>query len=300
MSEERKRRGGSLVFPILLVALGLLLLLDNLGITPGIDWGTIWKLWPVILIAFGLEIILGRRVSFGAVVLVVLIIVIAGPAIWWSTVTGDGERRTEQITWPMDGVERAEIELKMGVGEFELDGEGDMADLMVADLNLAHRGGVSQDFQVDGDVARGWLNSEHKFFPLPNILGGKSTQWNLKLNSRVRWDITASTGVGDVAFDLSDLKVSDFKLDAGVGSVQVTMPERGSVRAQVNGGVGDIRITIPTRVQARIHVDRGLGNLDVGSRFKRRGDYYETENWDNAESYIDMQVDLGIGNVTIH
>ena len=81
---EHKRKGGSLVFPIILIILGVLFLLDNLNITSGIDWRTIWKLWPVILIALGLEVLLGRRVSFGAVLLVVIIVIIAGGALWWS------------------------------------------------------------------------------------------------------------------------------------------------------------------------------------------------------------------------
>jgi hypothetical protein len=53
-------------------------------------------------------------------------------------------------------------------------------------------------------------------------------------------------------------------------------------------------------MQARFHVDRGLSDLTVGSRFVRRGDYYETEDFNRTESYIEMDVDIGIGDITIH
>ena len=122
MSEKQyhRRRGGSLVFPIILITLGVLFVLDNLNITPGIDWASLWKLWPIIIIAFGLEVLLGRRVSFGSVFLVVLIIIVVGAAVWWSVVGGSGERTTEHFTWPLNGVERAELQLDLGVGKLQL------------------------------------------------------------------------------------------------------------------------------------------------------------------------------------
>jgi hypothetical protein len=295
----RKRKGGSLVFPIILIVLGVLFLFDNLNITSGIDWGTIWKLWPIILIALGLEIILGRRVSFGAVFLVVIIVVIAGGAVWWSVVAGDGERTTEHLSWPANGVERAELELNLSVGELQLGSYSDMSDLMVADLELAPGAQVSDNFKVDDDVARGWIVSEKDFFSLPAIFGDKHNSWDLLLNSRVRWELDVESGAGDVRIDLSDLRVGVLNLHSGVGSVNVTLPRRGSVKARVDSGVGDLRITIPEGAQARIRVDRGVGDLNIAGRFKRRGDYYETEDFSRAESYIELDVDMGVGSITI-
>lgn len=295
----RRRRGGSLVLPVLLIVLGVLFMLDNLNITSGIDWATIWKLWPILLIAFGLEIILGRRVSFGAIFLVVIIFVVAGGAVWWSVAVGDRERTTEQFTWPQEGVERAEVELDIGVGKLELRGQSDMAGLLIADLDLAPGDEVSERIRVDGDVGRGRIASDRSFFSLPHIFGGKGSEWDLQLNTRVRWDLDVNSGVGDVRLDLSELRVGEFNLDSGAGAVEVTMPRRGTVNARVDGGIGDVRINLPEGVQARVRVDRGIGDLKIGSRFNRRGDYYETEEFSSAESFIDLQVDIGVGSITI-
>ena len=295
----RRRRGGSLVFPILLIIIGVLFLLDNLNVTSGIDWGAIWKLWPIILIAIGLEVILGRRVSFGAIFLVVIIVVIGGAVLWWSVVVGDREGTTEYFAWPAEGVERAELELGIGVGELQLSGQSDMGDLLIADLELAPRVQVSERVEVEGDVARGWISSDRDFFSLPRIFGNKGSKWDLRLNTRVGWEMSIDSGVGDVKLDLSDLRVSVLKLDSGAGAVDLTLPRRGSVRATVDGGIGDMRITIPEEAQARLHVDRGIGSLRVGNRFTRRGDYYETEGFSRAESFIDLEIDIGAGSVTL-
>jgi hypothetical protein len=165
--------------------LGVLFLLDNLNIT-SIDWGSLWKLWPIIIIALGLEVLLGRRVSFGSVLLVVIIIIIAGAAVWWSVVIGTGDQTIEHFTWPLNGAERAEVELDIGVGELQLGGYSDMADLIVADLELAPGAKVSHDAQINEDVARGWIISERDFFSVPSFFGNKGSKWDPLLNSWVR------------------------------------------------------------------------------------------------------------------
>jgi hypothetical protein len=295
---HRRKKGGSLVFPLIMIVLGVLFLLDNIGVTRGIDWNTIWKLWPVILIALGVEILLGRRVSFGAALVMVVIVVVAGAAVWWSVVAEGGEKRLEHVDWPMNGVERAELDLDMGVGALDLRGYSDMADLLEADMVL-YGVGIRENLEVEDDVARGWIRYDREKFFAPQIFGGDKNDWDLRLNTRVRWELTVDTGAGDVRLDLSELRVSQLDLHAGVGSTRVTLPERGTVKGRVDGGIGDIQITVPDGVQARFQVERGIGDLTIGGRFKRQGDYYETEDFSRAESYIELEVDIGIGSVTI-
>ena len=47
--------------PILLVAVGVLFLGINLGLIPGASWGTIWKLWPMLLIVAGFDDLIRRK-----------------------------------------------------------------------------------------------------------------------------------------------------------------------------------------------------------------------------------------------
>lgn len=299
MEHKSRRRGDSLVLPILLILLGVLLLLDNLNIIAGIDWSTIWRLWPVLLIALGLEIILGRRVSFGTLVLLLVAVVVVGGIVWWSVIMSTGERTAKTFTWERGSTERAELEVNVGVGELKAEGSEDMADLLSADLDLAP--GIRAEERLDtvSDIARGRISSSGQFFGLPYFLGGKPSQWNLKLNDRVRWDLNVNTGVGETALDLAELRVGDMTVDAGIGSVRITMPRRGGTEATIKVGIGEVEITFPEGVQARVRVEHGIGDLTIGSRFVRRGDYLETEGFDQAESYIDLRIDVGIGSVTV-
>ncbi len=60
-TDKKPRRRGSLFWPLLLIAVGIFLLLDNVGVLKGDTWATIISLWPVLLIVIGLDVIYKRE-----------------------------------------------------------------------------------------------------------------------------------------------------------------------------------------------------------------------------------------------
>src|SRR6266540_4258283 len=79
----RARRGrGGVVGPLLLIFIGGVFLLQNAGILPPSVWGNLWRLWPLVLVLVGLELLIGRRLPglfaiFGLGIVVVALIVAA-------------------------------------------------------------------------------------------------------------------------------------------------------------------------------------------------------------------------------
>src|SRR5688572_24123395 len=55
-----RERNGALLLPALLVALGGLFLLGNLGLIAPISMRSVLSLWPLIPIGIGIQLILGR------------------------------------------------------------------------------------------------------------------------------------------------------------------------------------------------------------------------------------------------
>ena len=51
---NRKNRV-SMIGPVILIGLGVVLLLNNLEVLPWSIWGALFRLWPVLLVAVGLE-----------------------------------------------------------------------------------------------------------------------------------------------------------------------------------------------------------------------------------------------------
>jgi len=295
---ERGRRGGSLVIPVILILFGVLLLLDSLNIIPGIDWTTLFKFWPLILIAIGVEIILGRRVSCAGIFLLVIVVAIGAALTWWAVVD-KGDRTVDRVSIPLNGVERAALELDIGFGKLTLAGESDMTQLLAAELDLPLGGEIDSGVNTKGDVAEVWLGSKRDYRAFPQAITSRGGTWDVRLNDRVGWDMNVHAGLGDARLDLSDLQVSELTVNWGIGSVEVVLPERGSTDVRIDGGLGDLTVEIPQGTPTRFKVDRGISGLTVDSRFKRQGDYYETDDFSRQESYVYMEIDTGIGNVTI-
>lgn len=74
-TQGRRKKRGSLFFPILLIVLGVVLLLNNLNLIPGTALETLINLWPVLLIVWGLDSIWREEGLTGAIFLLGLGIV---------------------------------------------------------------------------------------------------------------------------------------------------------------------------------------------------------------------------------
>ena len=68
----RPRRG--VFWPLLLIALGLIFLLQNFGFIAGVSWLAIASLWPLLLVLIGLDIAFAHRWPVPTLVAEVLVI----------------------------------------------------------------------------------------------------------------------------------------------------------------------------------------------------------------------------------
>lgn len=74
--KKRGSRRHSLTTAILLILIGLIFLFNNFGILSWSVWEVIWKIWPVFLILFGLEMLIGKK-FLGKAVMILLIVILS-------------------------------------------------------------------------------------------------------------------------------------------------------------------------------------------------------------------------------
>ncbi len=105
--------------------------------------------------------------------------------------------------------------------------------------------------------------------------------------------------MGESRLDLGGLKLSHLSVESGVGDTIVTLPKAGTYSADVQGGVGDTTVNIPKGLPVRVQTDVGLGKMSVLGPFEKRGDAYVSPSYDGARDRVDLQIEGGVGSVTV-
>ena len=306
MSDRRP----SLFWPILLIGIGLILLLNNAGMLQGSPWAVLWQFWPVLLIVIGVDILFGRSATGRILSAILALLVVAGAialmAISPTSAPGfldflpglrfGGELKATHIEYPVSDIQSADVKVGFSTGKNELYALSDSTSLIQADLS--HYGELDVSYSESGGRANLEIGVESAFSV--GIFQSSEEEWNVGLNPRVVYDLDLSLGVGESTVDLTRLEMSGGRLDVGVGRTEVRLPDSGRFTLVVSGGVGELRIIAPSDVALRAEVDTGVGSFNNNSRMRPVGDnVYETEDFATADNAITLIVNVGVGSITI-
>jgi hypothetical protein len=296
---ETRRKKVSLVGPAILIIVGTVLLLNNLGWTTIGVWDLV-RLWPVLLIAGGLEILIGQRSTLASLMVLIVMLALLGGGLWLLTSSRSPETllEGEEINYPLKGASNAEVDINFGVGTLRL-GALSQEDMLIQGVAELHRGEkLEQDFRVDGDTAILGLRSTGNWSaPFVGWEGDKT--WDLQLSRDVPIKLEVDAGVGDAAINLERMDLTGLKLKVGVGRMTVVLPIRGDFSARVDGGVGDLVVKVPKGMELRVHASSGIGQPSMPPGYRRDGDVYYSPGYEDADNRIDLTLDQGIGRIVI-
>ena len=291
----------SLFWPIILIGVGIIFLLNNTGAIQGNPWPIIFNLWPVLLIVAGLDILFGRRTAAGSLVSALLGLAVVGFVVWiliarpnLPGLTFGGELKHENVAYDLGSVRTAEAEIDFSTGKSRLHALSDSTKLIEG--KISHYGDLDWGIGTSGEHATIRVGSHGSF----NLFGFSEESWDIGLNPRVEYDLDINLGTGEAVIDLSDLNLSGGSLDVGVGSAEVSLPDSGRFRLRINGGVGSLTIIASREIALRAQVNTGIGSFNNSSRLRSVGDNtYETDGFSSAGNAITLDIDVGVGSVTI-
>jgi hypothetical protein len=263
------RRSG-LFWGVILLLIGLLLLLSNLGIIAVNVWGAVWA---VVLIALGVGIL-------------------------WGTVLGASAAEGEQVTIPLEGADSARVRVKHGAGRLRVSG-GAAPDALVEGTFSS---GLDYQARPRGDELDVELSPRgFPFFMAPWSWGRQGLGWTFSLNGAIPLALAFETGASDARLDLSELRVTNLRLQTGASSVHVTLPARaGHTRAHIEAGAASVSVRVPPDVAAQVRFEGGLASVDVDrNRFPRVGGVYRSPDYDAAQNKVDIEVKAGVGSLDV-
>ena len=263
----------TLFWGIILILAGILLLLNSLGILAVNVWSLIW---PLALIALGLWLL-------------------------WGILLGGQAAGVEEATIPLEGAGRALVRIQHGAGRLNVDSSAGPGELVSGTFG----GGLEHRAKREGDlldVEMRTPRSQAPFFMMPWHWGpGGPLDWSFGLNGEVPLSLDLQTGASDARLDLSDLRVSDLRLQTGASATRLTLPANaGQTRAEVHSGAASVSIRVPEGVAARIRIKSGMAGIAVDrGRFPRTGDTYQSPGYETAPNKVDLYVETGVGSVDV-
>ncbi len=138
--------------------------------------------------------------------------------------------------------------------------------------------------------------------PVSDKMGRNSNNHiDLQLNSNIIYNLFLETGATSIDYDLSKFKIESLSIKSGASKINLIAPQYNG-KININSGVSKIDIGIPDNVGAIINLDTGLGMKDLDEHFQKQdnGNVYISNDYDNAEYQVEINIDSGISQIKIY
>lgn len=262
----------STLWAIILILVGVLLILSNLGVIQINVWGLVW---PLLLLG-------------------------AGVWILWNALAQRAGPETQEAVVRLEGASRGRVHVRHGAGRLAV-AAGSAPDVLLAGT---FAGGVDCQTNREGDLLAVDLRvpQGEALWARPWNWGpAGALHWRLELNRDVPLALRFDTGAGEATIDLTDLRVGDVVLKTGASSTTLRLPANaGNTRVSIEGGAAAVSIHVPQGVAARVDAQGGLAGISVDrERFPRSGNLYQSADFDGAVNRVEIKAQIGVGTVDV-
>ena len=291
---------------LILLFTGVVLLLSNLRVID-FHWGAVIRLWPVLLIAAGVNLVVprhrtGNMISVVTTVLALLFLTWQGmspPGVAAGRVSGSkhvGQPEAVVYSHPYDDdMEAAYLSIRGGAADYKIQGYTD--DLVHAETHTNLGSYLLKTKRPNNREA-------HVSF----TMGKPDHRWQdmdenralIRLNASPVWHISLDMGAGAAEFDLSPFRLATLNLKGGALSFEAKlgMPQQETV-VNVDSGVASVEIAVPKAAACRIEANTGLSSKSFPGFTQQPDGSYTTEGWELAAKKIIIRLKGGLSSFVV-
>lgn len=342
--EQHHRERRSIFWPLFLIAIGVMFLLDNAGFLTGDVWGLVWRFWPllfivggldglwkgegiagslfwlgvgvifllanlnylnisvmdvifrfwpVLLVAIGLDLIIGRRGGALAQILAVVIALsLLGGLVWFAATQPPIRSQTmesEQVREALQGAKDARAEISMGAGKLELRAGATGDTLVTGAVGTIADRSISKSYSVqNGHAVLELKQSQVPFFMFNDGNIASHNSWDLRFNPAIPTDFKLNLGFGQGEVNLQELQPAGLDATVAFGQLVVTLPEEGSFDVNADVVFGEVVVRVPKGLSVRIKSGHVFGGLSTEGDFTQNGNIIT-----NGSGEPEVEVDAG-------
>lgn len=258
------------------------------------------------------------------IVILLLVVTVAGLSYFREKAAGN--LISKNLAEPLDGATSAMVTIDPGDGNLTLEKDASNEQMLASGtLQYYEKIGVPLSSRsISNSISNFTLNAKggQPWLKLPWSACNGGTDWLIRLNPAVLYDIAALTGGGNVKIDLTGLTVTHLAAETGGGNIEVFLPEKmtnldvyaktgagkvtiivgstitGSNTINASSGAGEVNVFLPKAIAVRVKVLQGNVNVDP-ELIKIENAIYETIEYPNAMDKLEITVGSGAGKVNI-
>jgi len=294
---------------LLLVLIGVLFILKNTGVL-FFTWHSIWQLWPVILILWGISLIpvkdwIKLALSFVTIVITFFAVQQYAPKDdhkWnfeWND-NNDRDNKDDVTTYnrvmseDYDSLTKfAELKLNIGVGKFSIK---DTTRLLIEVKHDNNNANYSMTAKAEDSLTIIDLSLEKGDFNE----GKMNNNVNMKLNPNPIWDLDLNVGAAEVDFDLSGFKTRNLKIQGGASDIDLKIGAALPLTdVKLEAGAASIILRIPESAGCEIISNTFMSSKDFKGFTKVANQKYQTPNFATSANKIMINLQAGVARVDV-
>lgn len=292
-------QGRGWVWAVISLGLGTIFLLANFEIIAWSSLSLLLKLWPLLLVAWGLDLIFqGRSPAFTIIgVLLGILIVLA---VGWYAISNSPQARggNTAVTQPLEGATSAYVRISNPVGRVEISGGAGDDLLLEGTVDLMANLTLAQDYDVkDG---HGSLNISTTGSTIgPWVTGFGEPLWQMELTDAVMLTLNSETAAGSMTLDLTGLDIDQLTASVAIGSLDITLDPNDAFDGTLSNPIGKINISVPKSALVEITLDTAISTQNYPEGFVKVDNKLYSPNADAGNAVVRLKVEQPIGLVFI-
>jgi len=307
-------RVSSLRWGIILTGIGLFFLGINFGYLSYYVWVELLALWPILLIAIGLELTFRRSklsyIGFISPFLILLTFIYVAAISWdkgyydYRQSYDSRQSRTytrEVYNYEIDRdpeIKRLNLDIDFGMGELWIGPSSDR--LFSGDFEYRYRK-PRCSYDSDGNAGKIRIRTnDSKHFNIFNKNRFKNDA-RIFVANYVPLKLDIDIGAAYVELDFSELIIDKLNLNTGAAKIELRLGcQSKDVSIEIDSGASKVTIVIPREMGLEVDSDAALSS----NNFRKAGlekyhGKYRTDNYNTSDCKTDISIDSGVSRIEI-
>lgn len=242
-----------MIFPIILIVLGLVFLAYNYGVMENQFWGELWRFWPVALIVIGVAIVGRKYLPRWLSILIIVIMIVAAilGAYYFSKnhfdfkINSKSQSQSESLKFdePLSAdIAKMNLEVALGAQNVDINAQksGLVAGTITGNNTTPNITVMQRGDTADAKISQHWTYKTWRFWEK------EEENSQISITNQIPVSITFNLGATKINADLRDIILTELNLNSGAFDGTIKLGSRSAnTHVYIDSGASNIKLYVP-------------------------------------------------------